>query len=298
MKGLYYRRKLALALIETFGGVLSGTKFQKLLFLLNQGEDKKHYDFVPYKYGCFSFQSYDDKGALIAKGLLKRDEKNWVLNKNNANYVATLTTEDQQLLINLKKKFQYESQKDILRHVYTSFPYYAIKSEIAKDILSAKELLSVEHSKPKNTKNVFYTIGYEGKAIEAYINQLLQNDVKLLCDVRKNPLSRKFGFSKNQLNDYLKKFNIEYVHMPELGIDSDKRKNLGETVTHKELFSEYKKTTLSAKKHELSFLIDSLKKYKRIAITCFEADARCCHRSCVAHEIQKIIPTGFSIENI
>jgi hypothetical protein len=44
------------------------------------------------------------------------------------------------------------------------------------------------------------TIGYEGRSLEAFLNLLLQNSVTLLCDVRRNPLSRKYGFSKSTLS--------------------------------------------------------------------------------------------------
>ena len=56
----------------------------------------------------------------------------------------------------------------------------------------------------KNTKNLGMVIG-------------------LLCDVRKNPLSRKFGFSKKKLKHITETVGIKYVHIPELGIESDKR---------------------------------------------------------------------------
>ena len=62
--------------------------------------------------------------------------------------------------------------------------------------------------------------------IEAFINNLIQNDIRLLCDVRKNPLSRKFGFSKGKLSHILDTIGIKYVHIPDLGIESDKRRSL------------------------------------------------------------------------
>jgi hypothetical protein len=40
---------------------------------------------------------------------------------------------------------------------------------------------------------------------------LLQNDVTLLCDVRKNAYSQKFGFTKNELEAMLARAGIEYV---------------------------------------------------------------------------------------
>ncbi|WP_200885350.1 DUF488 family protein [Jejuia pallidilutea] len=46
-----------------------------------------------------------------------------------------------------------------------------------------------------------FTIGYEGISLEHYLNKLIRNNIKLLCDVRKNALSMKYGFSKSQLKN-------------------------------------------------------------------------------------------------
>ncbi|WP_375627098.1 DUF488 family protein [Bartonella sp. MU37NMGALS] len=72
----------------------------------------------------------------------------------------------------------------------------------------------------------FFTIGYEGKSLENYLKSLIENNIKTLCDVRKNPISRKHGFSKRQLEKAVSNIDIEYMHMPELGIASEKRRNL------------------------------------------------------------------------
>jgi len=50
-----------------------------------------------------------------------------------------------------------------------------------------------------------FTIGYEGISLEEYFNRLIKNDVKVLVDVRNNPLSMKFGFSKTQLKRFCEK---------------------------------------------------------------------------------------------
>ncbi|WP_348602891.1 DUF488 family protein [Bartonella tribocorum] len=58
---------------------------------------------------------------------------------------------------------------------------------------------NIKHTIPpsaKDEKFCFFTIGYEGKSLENYLNCLLENNIKILCDVRKNPISRKYGFSK------------------------------------------------------------------------------------------------------
>ncbi|UTO27808.1 DUF488 domain-containing protein [Bartonella harrusi] len=96
----------------------------------------------------------------------------------------------------------------------------------------------------KDEKACFFTIGYEGKSLENYLDCLIENNIKTLCDVRRNPISRKHGFSKRQLEKAVNNINIEYMHMPELGIASEKRQNLKTQKDYERLFEEYQKTTL------------------------------------------------------
>lgn len=74
---LFQRQKLLLGLVEAAGGSLAATDLQKLLFLYTtKWEDEASFKFVPYRFGCFSFQSYADRNALIKKGLLVEHEDN------------------------------------------------------------------------------------------------------------------------------------------------------------------------------------------------------------------------------
>ncbi|MEG2945610.1 MAG: hypothetical protein RR837_02545, partial [Bacteroidales bacterium] len=84
----YYRRKILLALIQRFGGTLGATVLQKYLFLMTRLQKDKAYDFVPYKFGCYSFQANYDLGALEKKGFLKI-----VRNKNCINYIINPETD-------------------------------------------------------------------------------------------------------------------------------------------------------------------------------------------------------------
>ncbi|MCB1194143.1 MAG: DUF488 family protein [Leptospiraceae bacterium] len=89
-----------------------------------------------------------------------------------------------------------------------------------------------------------FTIGYEGKSIEEFINSLIKENIRALCDVRNNPLSMKYGFSKGQLKKITNNFKIEYFHIPGLGIPSQKRKNLSTNEDYLNLFKSYSNTTL------------------------------------------------------
>ena len=62
-----------------------------------------------------------------------------------------------------------------------------------------------------------------------------------MIDVRKNPISRKKGFSKTKLSEQLKEHGIKYFHLPNLGIESSLRKTLSmkEPETYEKLFDYY-----------------------------------------------------------
>jgi len=54
------RQRLILSLLDSLGGSIAPTDFQKLLFLYSaEWEQKQSYEFVPYKFGCFSFTCYE-----------------------------------------------------------------------------------------------------------------------------------------------------------------------------------------------------------------------------------------------
>lgn len=135
-----------------------------------------------------------------------------------------------------------------------------------------------------NIKSLF-TLGYEGKSIEIYIKQLLDNNVKLLCDVRKNPISRKKGFSRNKLKEHLNSFGIEYFHIPALGIQSSSRKDLKTFNDYSKLLEDYEKNQLPECKKEIETINNLLNEHGSIALTCFEADYSYCHRNKVAQAV-------------
>lgn len=49
-----------MSLLQLFEGELEKIRLQKLLFLFTQQQAKAEYDFVPYKYGCFSYSANAD----------------------------------------------------------------------------------------------------------------------------------------------------------------------------------------------------------------------------------------------
>ena len=282
---MFYRQKILMALLETFGGHLSSRDLQKYLFLFTTlCEKDKSYYFVPYKYGCFSFQSYMDKNKLIQHGHLK-DDKDWIINDARKKYSNKLKSGEFKKLALFKDRYKKLTGNKLIYHIYKNYPYYAINSVIAKDILNNEELKEVNAEKIKVNSSILATIGYEGISFESYLNKLIKNDIRLLVDVRRNPISRKYGFSKMTLSTVLNSLNIEYIHMPSLGIDPEQRRLLKTLADYKNLFKKYKKDTLSKNNGAVDDLYKLFNKYKRIAITCFEHDHNMCHRGTLANYI-------------
>lgn len=137
----------------------------------------------------------------------------------------------------------------------------------------------------------FYTVGYEGLDIDDFVNFLAQNKIRCLVDLRKNPVSRKKGFSKNRLAENLSRRQIGYRHLGALGVPSAWRKQAKEKIiTRAKMFRDYVRQILPAEKEALKELEELLKKEKRVALLCYEANADDCHRSFVAEEILRRHP--------
>ena len=88
----------------------------------------------------------------------------------------------------------------------------------------------------------------------------------------------KYGFSKSQLKNACESIGIKYLHIPDLGIDSDKRQKLDSMSDYNQLFEEYEKTTLKKNHNSIEQLFQLTKDFRRVAITCFEKEVCMCHR--------------------
>src|SRR5690554_2574220 len=288
---LYYRRKILLALLELFDGQLTAKSLQKYLFLFTRKQTKRAFDFIPYKYGCFSFQANQDINTMKKYGYLEITEQlggRFIKLKQSESYLRMLKEEDQKLLLGVKRMFGSLSQQELITYTYKRYPYYAINSSIARDLLSADEIKNVLKQKESKNTPMLFTIGYEGISLEEYLNRLIKNDVRVLCDVRKNAYSQKSGFSKSQLSIACKGVGIEYIHIPELGIESDKRRELNHQHDYDFLFEDYENYTLPKNQDSLLKVRNIINNDKRVALTCFEKDPGQCHRTRVADALMKL----------
>ena len=292
---LYYRRKILLALLQVFGGNLSAIQLQKYLFLFTRNQDVKAFDFVPYRYGCFSFQANQDISTMQKYGYVDYDDNCiWLLTKDD--YINTLNMFDQCYLRQVMSEFGQMEQTELIRYTYQHYPYYATKSHIAKSIMTKEEMDRIYKQQKKYDSSMLFTIGYEGLSLEAYINKLIINDIRLLCDVRKNAYSQKYGFSKAQLETACRGVDIKYIHVPQLGINSDQRQDLRSPKDYDILFDIYERTTLKENADALNYVSGLIDSEKRVALTCFEKDPKQCHRSRVAKALMALPNKDYSFK--
>jgi len=284
---LFERQRVLLTLLQALGGKAAPTDFQKLLFLYTRGERVPSYEFVPYKFGCFSFTSYADKRRLVERGLLTHDE-NFLQLTEEGQKVAREQAVNPLFVGTFCREHKGLRGTPLVAKVYRLDPYYATRSEILDKVLTdAAERESVNKARPAKGKAGICTIGYEGKCLETYLNQLLRAGVSLLCDVRKNPLSRKYGFSKSTLKNACDGVGIRYEHLPQLGIASEERRELNSQADYDALFENYERKNLPFQTKPLSQISEWVKAGECVALTCFELLPHQCHRHCVAEAVEK-----------
>lgn len=108
----------------------------------------------------------------------------------------------------------------------------------------------------------------------------------------------KFGFGKNQLIKACQGVGIEYIHIPEVGIETDKRQELNSQADYYKLFVYYKKNILPKEMIKQDEILELLVNNERIALTCFEANICQCHRNHLAEFISKMDGFKYEIKHI
>ncbi|MDP3298401.1 MAG: DUF488 family protein [Thermodesulfovibrionia bacterium] len=253
-------------------------KLVKLLFLFSMEGFDSTFSFLPYKYGPFSFQLYRNISALSHAGwmdeeLLKiHDDKK----EDALNEIRMLPKMTRDNLVNTYQRYGRLSEKEILKIVYAKYPEFTFRSKML-----------LEKAPQPVAPISIYTIGYEGISIDAFLNTLLQKGLSRLIDVRRNPISRKWGFAKSTLSGLCDKVGIDYLHFPELGISLAQRMNITTKEDYDKLFYSYEKNYLPLHKHTVKNVL-SLMEQTPSALVCMEADVQMCHRGRLASMLNKM----------
>jgi len=148
-----HRKLLPLALMYANDGepIEGRTRLQKMVFLMQQ-ELEKHdqsgvvgteYDFIPYDYGPFSKELYDDLDAMVDQEFV--DDTEEPLSSGKVKYIYEIeddgeelvdseaeTWEDVDAIIQLAQEIKREYNdmllSELIEYVYAEFPEYAEKS--------------------------------------------------------------------------------------------------------------------------------------------------------------------------
>lgn len=273
----YIRQRYLSAFIDNLPDKgVSRTNLQKLIFLSGRYTGESYYDFIPYKFGPYSFQMDRDIDVMCRDGFLKRTGGRIRVNKS--------------ICFDLKRTAFTERGDDLIRRVYREYPYYAVNSTILQrlfDPSEASDILRRGEISRDFSRDILFTIGYEGRTLEAFINTLIENGVKLLCDVRRNPVSRKFGFSGGTLRNALNNTGIKYAGIPELGIESEKRASLNAPSDYTGLFADYR-ASMTERAGSLARIRSLFVRNHRIALMCYEKDPAMCHRNIIREKLEEL----------
>lgn len=286
---LFDRQKRLLGLLHALGGAASNLDFQKLLLMYcEEHKDEAPYEFIPYQFGAFSFSSYADRRRLVERGLLDAVEGEWRLTTNGTRAVKQLRI-DLTPIAEFAWKHRDLRGEALVAETYRRFPYFATRSTIAERVLAgdSEALARIARARLVADGPSLCTIGYEGRSLEGYLNELIGIGVTVLCDVRRNAISRKYGFSKGTLLKSCDVVGIAYVHLPELGIASEERRGLTSEAEYLALFEEYSRTSLPNQLPALSRISEWISSGERVALTCFERSAVSCHRHSVAEALTR-----------
>lgn len=280
------RQRRLLGLLAALGGDIANTDFQKLLYLhcVELG-DAAPYEFVPYKRGAFSFTCYADRRKLIERGLLEDFDSAWKITGLGLQVLGS----DDGDFSDFVRRTSHLRGDQLVADTYRRFPGTAIRSEIAARVLAgdADALRRIEEVKPRLAGPAILTVGYEGRSLECYLNILIQAGVTVLCDVRRNPLSRKYGFAKKTLSGACEGVGIRYAHLPELGIASEERRQLETQLDYDALFNRYEAEWLPNQDSSVEQIADWIRLGDAVALTCFEEVPQRCHRHCVSEAIER-----------
>jgi uncharacterized protein (DUF488 family) len=290
------RQKTVFSLLAQAGRALSPTVFVKLMFLLRQEtalrDDPAFYDFVPYQFGPFSFTLYRELGGLRQAGWVAADDRQIALTASGWASVQTqiesLPERVQAAVGQILRRYGGMEPEALMRDVYARYPWYATKSE-------RSDLLPNTLPRPNPAPPAVYTAGYEGKSVDAFLDDLLKKGIQMVIDVRANPVSRKYGFSGARLGEICNKLGLEYRHEPALGIPSAERTGLAGFASYQRLLERYERATLPERSAEVE-AVGRLMRQKASVLLCVEKDVRCCHRSRLANAVAKA--TGMEVVHI
>ena len=290
------RQKTILALLAESHRPVPRTVLVKLAFLLRREtvlrDDPAFYDFVPYRYGPFSFALYRELDGLHRDGFVTKADGQLAL---NTQMITTIRERISELAGTVRAAVSFvtrmygrTARRDLVRDIYARYPWYATHSQLTN--LKPMNLTIRQPAKP-----AVYTAGYQHKSVDDFFDDLLRAGIQVVIDVRANPVSRKYGFTRSFMCGIAEKLGMEYCHFPRLGIPRKERTGLGSEASYIHLLNTYESEVLPDLRTDVEELARMMKK-KPSVLVCMEQDVRNCHRSRLAMAVSKV--SGLPIHHI
>ena len=139
------------------------------------------------------------------------------------------------------------------------------------------------------TPRIAYTIGYQGIDVDIVSSSARRAGITLVVDTRLHPTSRRPSFRREALRRRLAIEGIRYVSEPSLGVPKKVRPLVR---SRRWLFEAAYRGVLSRASATLEDTV-RLASTETIALLCFEAESRECHRSLLAAAISASAPIRF-----
>ncbi|MDA1297652.1 MAG: DUF488 domain-containing protein [Chloroflexi bacterium] len=142
-----------------------------------------------------------------------------------------------------------------------------------------------------------YSIGYAAHTPDSLAALLKVAGVEVVADVRANPVSRKKGFSKRQLEGTLAAIGIEYESLRILGIPTADRAAAGGADGWGRLLGEYAASLdATGGRGEAAERLADEARLRPTAVMCLESDLDHCHRKPLSEWIAE--KTGLELTHL
>jgi hypothetical protein len=242
------------------------------------------YDFVPCATGPFSFVAQHEVAALADAGLLDRDRLQ--IPHGALATVATATAglhrSIREAVDQFLERYGHSPPSRLADVIRDRYPRYAGRG--------------VGDERTKAAANVaVYTIGYEGRSVDALLGILMRRGIRRVLDVRSNAFSRKFGFTAGTLRALCGNAGIAYTHLPQLGVPRALRVDLSSTAVREKLLDHYERAILPTKESGVEEAAGLMREMPS-ALLCFELDPRACHRGRLAPCVARL--AGLAVQHL
>ena len=272
------RQKALLAILQQVGGRASTLKMMKWAFLLSQETPshggKTFYQFIPYRFGPYSFTLTRETDTLIRRGFVeKKNKRTWELTNLGREQSVHLPKQVSQDIATVTQQYGHLSSSALIEMVDAHYPWFTVNSDFHENRREHRPI----------AEKAIYTAGYEGKPIDEFLNLLMKAGIYRVIDVRDNPISQRYGFHKSTLKRLCHSLDIDYRHLPGLGLPESARANLTSRDSYLALFKEYRCGLVDRRK-ELQIAVSLLHSEPSVLV-CMEANPNDCHRHVLAQHL-------------